>query len=50
MLNHQLEAEAEVELLIGDPSKAKEKLGWQAKITLEQMTAEMVESDLALLK
>ena len=41
---------AEVELLIGDPSKAKEKLGWQAKITLEQMAAEVVESDLALLK
>ena len=40
----------EVELLIGDPSKAKEVLGWEAEITLEQMTTEMVEADLASLK
>jgi len=36
----------EVDLLLGDASKAKEKLGWEPKITLEEMTKEMVESDL----
>ena len=36
----------EVETLLGDPAKAKEKLGWEPKITLEEMTKEMVESDL----
>ena len=36
----------EVDLLIGDPSKAKEKLGWEASTTLEQMVAEMVATDL----
>ena len=38
----------EVELLIGDPSKAKEKLGWQPTYTLESLVAEMVASDLKL--
>src|SRR5210317_213571 len=37
---------AEVETLLGDPSKAKEKLGWEPKITLEEMCAEMVAEDL----
>lgn len=37
---------AEVELLIGDPSKAKEKLGWQPHTTLEQLCAMMVEADI----
>ena len=32
----------EVDLLIGDPTKAKEKLGWEAKIGLEELVAEMV--------
>ena len=32
----------EVDLLIGDPSKAKEKLGWEAKIGLEELVLEMV--------
>lgn len=36
----------EVELLIGDATKAKEKLGWQPKYTLKQMVAEMIEADL----
>jgi GDPmannose 4,6-dehydratase len=36
----------EVETLLGDPSKAKTKLGWSPEITLEQMVHEMVESDL----
>ncbi|WP_256556058.1 GDP-mannose 4,6-dehydratase [Oscillatoria sp. HE19RPO] len=37
---------AEVDLLIGDPSKAKEKLGWEPSITFEQLVALMVDSDL----
>jgi len=37
---------AEVELLIGNPAKAKEKLGWEPKITLEELCKMMVEADL----
>lgn len=37
---------AEVETLLGDPSKAKEKLGWVPEITTQQMCAEMVAEDL----
>ena len=37
---------AEVETLLGDPSKAKEKLGWIPEITTQEMCAEMVASDL----
>ncbi len=37
---------AEVDLLIGDASKAKAKLGWEATTTLEQLCAMMVEADL----
>ena len=36
----------EVETLLGDPTKAKEKLGWVPEITLDQMIKEMVASDL----
>jgi len=36
----------EVETLLGDPSKAKAKLGWAPEITAQQMCKEMVESDL----
>lgn len=36
----------EVATLLGDPNKAKEKLGWMPKITLDQMIAEMVAFDL----
>ena len=37
---------AEVETLLGDPSKAKEKLGWVPEITTQEMCAEMVAEDL----
>lgn len=37
---------AEVETLLGDPTKAKEKLGWVPKITLQEMVVEMVQHDL----
>jgi GDPmannose 4,6-dehydratase len=36
----------EVETLLGDPTKAKEKLGWTPEITLDQMIKEMVSNDL----
>jgi GDPmannose 4,6-dehydratase len=38
----------EVETLLGDPSKAKEKLGWSPKITFQEMVHEMMESDITL--
>jgi GDPmannose 4,6-dehydratase len=37
---------AEVETLLGDPSKAKSKLGWSAKVSFEQLVEEMVTEDL----
>ena len=37
---------AEVETLLGDPAKAKEKLGWVPELTVEEMCAEMVAADL----
>ena len=36
----------EVDTLLGDPTKAKQKLGWQPKIRFEEMIAEMVQQDL----
>ena len=38
---------SEVETLLGDPSKAKEKLGWVPKISFEELVAEMVQADLS---
>jgi GDPmannose 4,6-dehydratase len=38
---------AEVDVLLGDASKAHRQLGWQATVPLEQLVAEMVEADLA---
>jgi GDPmannose 4,6-dehydratase len=40
----------EVETLLGDPTKAKEKLGWTPEITLDEMVTEMVASDLEAAK
>tara|TARA_B110000261_G_scaffold138990_1_gene158169 strand:+ start:246 stop:1340 length:1095 start_codon:yes stop_codon:yes gene_type:complete len=40
----------EVENLLGDPSKAKEKLGWVPKITFEEMVHEMMENDISIAK
>ncbi|MCC7449521.1 MAG: GDP-mannose 4,6-dehydratase [Anaerolineae bacterium] len=36
----------EVETLLGDPSKAKRQLGWEASVTVEELVAEMVREDL----
>lgn len=41
---------AEVETLLGDPSKAKKKLGWTPEITVQEMCAEMVQEDLKAAK
>ena len=37
---------SEVDLLVGDPSKAKLKLGWTPKITLEELIQEMIDEDM----
>ena len=41
---------AEVDLLVGDYAKAKEKLGWEPKYTVEELLTEMVKSDIELFK
>ncbi len=41
---------AEVETLLGDPTKAKDKLGWTPEITVQEMCAEMVAEDLKVAK
>ena len=38
----------EVDTLLGDPTKAKEKLGWEPKTSFEDLVREMAEEDLAL--
>jgi GDPmannose 4,6-dehydratase len=40
----------EVELLIGDASKAKRLLGWETKIPLAELCKEMVKEDIILMK
>ncbi len=40
----------EVDLLLGDPTKAREKLGWEAKVTFEDLVERMMKNDLALLE
>ena len=40
----------EVELLIGDPTKAKEKLGWVPTTTMQQLCREMVAADIKLVE
>jgi GDPmannose 4,6-dehydratase len=45
-INPKFYRPAEVELLIGDPAKAKAKLGWEPKTTLEELCQMMVEADL----
>jgi GDPmannose 4,6-dehydratase len=39
-----------VETLLGDPSNAKNKLGWVPEITVQEMCTEMVKEDLSLAK
>ena len=37
----------EVDSLLGDPTKAREKLGWEPRVSLDEMISEMVENDLS---
>ena len=46
VVNQQLQRPAEVDVLLGDASKARTKLGWVPEVSLEQLVAEMVEADL----
>ena len=41
---------SEVETLLGDASKAREKLGWEPKITIEEIVREMMENDINIAK
>ena len=41
---------SEVHDLLGDPSKARKKLGWKPKINLNNLIAEMIDSDLSKVK
>jgi GDPmannose 4,6-dehydratase len=45
--DESLRRPAEVPLLLGNPAKAKAKLGWEARTTLEQLMTMMVDADLA---
>jgi GDPmannose 4,6-dehydratase len=40
----------EVDVLLGDPTKARTKLGWHHKVPFEALVREMVEADLAAVK
>jgi GDPmannose 4,6-dehydratase len=46
IIDPQLFRPAEVDVLLGNPAKAKAKFGWQATTSLEEMIVEMVEADL----
>ena len=46
VINPRLVRPSEVELLIGDASRARRELGWEQKITLETLCEKMVEADL----
>lgn len=45
-INEAFYRPAEVDLLIGNPAKAKEKLGWEPKVDLQQLVKMMVEADI----
>lgn len=50
VIDEKLFRPAEVDVLLGNPAKAKKQLGWEPKISLESMICEMVDADLARLK
>ncbi len=41
---------SEVDILVGDPSKARQRLGWRHKTSVDNLVREMVESDLAAVR
>jgi len=47
-LDADMKRPAEVEVLVGDSSKARQKLGWEAKINFKELVSLMVENDLRL--
>ena len=49
-VNPEFYRPAEVETLLGDPTKAREKLGWQPEVTFQQLVGMMVEADLERLR
>ena len=48
MIDSRYHRPTEVDLLLGDPSKAKKQLGWKAKVKLPELVKMMMESDLKL--
>ena len=46
--DERYERPAEVDLLIGDPAKAKRQLGWEPKVKFKELVAIMVDADLKL--
>ena len=50
VIDEKLFRPAEVDVLLGNPAKAKKQLGWEPKTSLESMICEMVDADLARLK
>jgi GDPmannose 4,6-dehydratase len=50
VIDPELFRPAEVDVLLGNPAKAREKLGWHAEISLEDMIREMVDADLKRLR
>ncbi len=50
VIDPELFRPAEVDVLLGNPAKAKAKLGWEATVTLDEMIREMVDADLARLR
>ncbi len=49
-IDHKYFRPTEVDLLIGDPKKAKDKLGWEPEYTLSEMISEMIKNDLRIMK
>jgi len=50
VLDPQFLRPAEVELLLGDATKARKKLGWSCQVKFKELAEEMVEADTQLLK
>lgn len=50
VIDPELYRPAEVDVLLGNPGKAKARLGWEPEISLKEMIVEMVDADLARLK
>ncbi len=49
-VNKQFFRPAEVDVLLGNPAKAEEKLGWKREIAFDELVSRMVKNDLAILK